>query len=591
MKKIAGLLLVAASIFIGAVARATNWPSTISSDTNLLIAVNNCGTLLTANTTSGAGTISVADTTCFPTAGYVTIEDEALLCTGKTATTFTGCTRGADGTTAASHTSGTVAFHAVIAAHHNVLKNELIAMSTYFFQGSQVHIDTTSIRLGISTGTPQAPLTVLGTGTAYNLLASTSSLGSPVALGVTNAGVVAVGNSLTSPSITDSGLTSGRVTYATTGGLLTDSSGLTTNGTDLTVSGTLTAGALNAPISGLGSADTNGEALRYEDLFPLVTMRDASLSASAASGILTLSIKTNAGVDPSASSPSYFLTRSATASSSVMTSTAVSAALSVALSSGSTLGTSNSTAFKLWVVLFNDGGTARMGVINCLSGTSIYPLGGYPVASSTAEGGAGAADSAHVFYTGSAVSSKAYTILGYLTYESGLAQAGNWTATPTRIHMFTTHTPLPGTIVQRVYSVSGAVDSTTTVIPFDDTIPQNTEGKEAFSQAITPTSAAHVLSIRAQAYLAGTTDGRVGLAIFQDSTANALSAGNCAAPATTLMMLVAASHQMLAGTTSATTIKMRYGAGSGTVTINGVGGGRIYGGVTNSFLETVEIAD
>ena len=57
-------------------------------------------------------------------------------------------------------------------------------------------------------------------------------------------------------SLTDSGLTTGRVTYATTGGLLTDSANLTFNGTTLTT-------ANDASISGLtvgkggGASDTN----------------------------------------------------------------------------------------------------------------------------------------------------------------------------------------------------------------------------------------------------------------------------------------------------------------------------------------------
>jgi hypothetical protein len=50
---------------------------------------------------------------------------------------------------------------------------------------------------------------------------------------------------VTSTSITDSGLTSGRVTYASTGGLLIDSANLTFNGT------TLTAAGFSGPISGV----------------------------------------------------------------------------------------------------------------------------------------------------------------------------------------------------------------------------------------------------------------------------------------------------------------------------------------------------
>ena len=58
---------------------------------------------------------------------------------------------------------------------------------------------------------------------------------------------------VTSTSITDSGLTSGRVTYAGTGGLLQDSANLTFSGTALAVTGTLSAtGTLSGGTSGTG---------------------------------------------------------------------------------------------------------------------------------------------------------------------------------------------------------------------------------------------------------------------------------------------------------------------------------------------------
>jgi hypothetical protein len=89
-------------------------------------------------------------------------------------------------------------------------------------------------------------------------------------------------------------------------------------------------------------------------------------------------------------------------------------------------------AFKVYLVLFDDAGTIRLGAINpMLSGT----LSSSPIASSTAEGGAGAADSARVFYTGTAVTSKAYVILGYADYPSGLATAGTWNVSPTTIQL------------------------------------------------------------------------------------------------------------------------------------------------------------
>lgn len=51
-------------------------------------------------------TITVVSTSAFTTAGAIWIDGEYITYSGKTATDFTGCVRGADGTTAASHSSG-----------------------------------------------------------------------------------------------------------------------------------------------------------------------------------------------------------------------------------------------------------------------------------------------------------------------------------------------------------------------------------------------------------------------------------------------------------------------------------------------------
>lgn len=51
-------------------------------------------------------TITVVSTSAFTATGAIWIDGEYITYSGKTATDFTGCTRGADGTTAASHSSG-----------------------------------------------------------------------------------------------------------------------------------------------------------------------------------------------------------------------------------------------------------------------------------------------------------------------------------------------------------------------------------------------------------------------------------------------------------------------------------------------------
>lgn len=51
-------------------------------------------------------TITVVSTTGFDATGSIQIANETITYTGTTATTFTGCTRGAGGTTAAAHNTG-----------------------------------------------------------------------------------------------------------------------------------------------------------------------------------------------------------------------------------------------------------------------------------------------------------------------------------------------------------------------------------------------------------------------------------------------------------------------------------------------------
>lgn len=65
---------------------------------------------LTANESADDATLNVTSTTGFLNADYVWIGNEKILYTGKTGTTFTGCTRGYDDTTAVSHASGSYVY-------------------------------------------------------------------------------------------------------------------------------------------------------------------------------------------------------------------------------------------------------------------------------------------------------------------------------------------------------------------------------------------------------------------------------------------------------------------------------------------------
>jgi len=148
-------------------------------------------------------------------------------------------------------------------------------------------------------------------------------------------------------------------------------------------------------------------------------------------------------------------------------------------------------------------------------------------------------------------------------------------------------------VVQVARYSTGAVQTGTTTIPHDDTIPQNTEGTEFMTLAITPGNASNILLIEAVLNIANNQTSNIMniMALFQDSTANALAVSSINPPG------IAGSHcelhisySMVAGTTSATTFKIRAGGASAcTVTINGHAAGREFGGVYLSSMKITEV--
>lgn len=150
---------------------------------------------------------------------------------------------------------------------------------------------------------------------------------------------------------------------------------------------------------------------------------------------------------------------------------------------------------------------------------------------------------------------------------------------------------LAGSVVQIVNTQTGASATGTTAIPFDDTIPQNTEGDEYMTLAITPTNASNKLKIDVVVQCGTNNAAILSCALFQDSTADALAASipnNILGNTGTILNLT---HYMTAGTTSATTFKVRAGTevGSNTFRLNGTDGSRRYGGVCISSITITEI--
>jgi hypothetical protein len=147
-----------------------------------------------------------------------------------------------------------------------------------------------------------------------------------------------------------------------------------------------------------------------------------------------------------------------------------------------------------------------------------------------------------------------------------------------------------GVVVQHVYVEDGEVATGGTVIPLDDTIPQQTEGDEYMTGVITPKNANNILAVRVTALLSNSVaDNYLTGALFRDSGADAIAAVVHFQSGATGMVTMSFTKALAAGSVATTTLKFRAGrSGSGTVTFNGRGGSRLYGGVAVSSIEIIE---
>jgi len=153
-------------------------------------------------------------------------------------------------------------------------------------------------------------------------------------------------------------------------------------------------------------------------------------------------------------------------------------------------------------------------------------------------------------------------------------------------------TGVGGKVVQVVNTQTSALSSGTTVMTRDTSIPQISEGITAgLDTAITPTNASNKLLIEVVLW-AATSAGPAAmeLALFQDSTANALAASGSVHNAANWEHCLTLNYYMAAGTTSATTFKARAGSNSsGTTYINGLDGAITHGAAIKSSMTITEI--
>lgn len=294
------LLLIALAITATSQTPGTvRFPGALDTSVSLLEVKDRATTTLNGAITSGATSITVVSTSLFPATGILTIDDERLYYTAKTSTTFT-VVRGQFGSTAASHSSGATVRMNVVARHHEALRDALIAVET---------------KLGYTSSTPTTSghvLTVTGAGTTAWAAPSVSAI-----LPVADTQTVVKGSAdatklirfevdglttgttrvLTPPDAniviagSAAALTSGRVPFATTGGLLADSAKLTYNDSYVN--------SLNPAGIKIGSSAAGIYGISFENVASGNQRNFALINNYTSAGRMELLAGTSAGANPS----------------------------------------------------------------------------------------------------------------------------------------------------------------------------------------------------------------------------------------------------------------------------------------------------
>ena len=171
--------------------------------------------------------------------------------------------------------------------------------------------------------------------------------------------------------------------------------------------------SIAAPITATNRTLTLPDASGVLGAYPQIYSVTASVAASA----LTVTLN-----------PCALDFRATPLTSGTVNTRTVGSAISVVVSSGSTLGTVSAQQSRIVVLALDNAGTIELAVVNISGGNNLDET---TLISTTAEGGAGAADSANVVYSTTARTSLPYRVVGYV--ESTQATAGTWATAPSTI--------------------------------------------------------------------------------------------------------------------------------------------------------------
>lgn len=173
-------------------------------------------------------------------------------------------------------------------------------------------------------------------------------------------------------------------------------------------------------------------------------VENLTLTTAVGASALTIAVKTQAGGNASATDIIYVGMRSSTLTLGTFNRRSITGALNLVVSSGSTLGQVSAMAARIFVYLIDNAGTLELAV-------SLKRFNDAELVSTTAEGGAGNADSATVMYSTTARSNVPCRLIGFI--DNTQTTAGTWASAGTQIQILPFKERAPGEFVYSSYYV------------------------------------------------------------------------------------------------------------------------------------------
>jgi hypothetical protein len=368
----------------------------------------------------------------------------------------------------ANNSSGVMSENAAITASRAVASDangQLVAATTTAVELEFVNGVTSAIQTQLNTKAPSASPTFSGTITTPLTASRAVVTGASSELSIASTTATEIGyvNGVTSAIQTQLDAKQARSTLTAKGDLYVATASATVArqavGTDGQV---LTA----------DSGQTNGVTWSTPAAAPTQSyeLSNLGIAASVAANALTIALKQADGTDASAGSPVKIGFRNSTATTGQYAQRTVTSSLSITVSSGSTLGHANSVARYIFVYAIDNAGTVELAVSSAL-----YDDGS--VVTTTAEGGAGAADAINTIYSTTARTDVALRLICRVL-NPGQATAGTYASAMTEVSLVPFHnfkqgvqtnsSPKAGEIGEYVESIQTVLQTTAATTQWKD---------------------------------------------------------------------------------------------------------------------------